>query len=149
VNKFIFVASLFVGAGCCLFVGSIDLYERSHFWIDGQSGVMESSDPIIAHTLKYNPDVSSRTADVAYVTPSGSVPVPHKRLMGNLLKRLNEGQRIPVVFLKSDPQRALFDGEQLENPWGWLVVGVCLSGVAPYALRLLKKEAAARAQSEA
>ena len=38
-----FVASLFVAAGCCLFVGGLNLFEVVAFWSDGQSGFMQSA----------------------------------------------------------------------------------------------------------
>lgn len=138
-----FVASLFVAAACFLFVGGLNLYEVLRFRNDGQSGFMQSEDPAIARAAKTK-QYHAQRVDVLYVTPSGSVSVPRKPLPGDLVRRLSEGQRIPVTFLKSDPLTARFDGNAPDSPWGWLVAGVLLAATSLLALRLYRSERAGR-----
>ena len=136
-----FVASLFVAAGCCLFVGSLNLFEVVRFWRDGQSGFMHSADPALTRAAKTQ-QYHAQYVAVTYVTPSGSVSVPSKPLPGDMVRRLSEGQRIPVTFLKSDPMMARFDGAEPDSPWGWLVAGILLAATSVLALRLHRSERA-------
>lgn len=139
-NKLLFVAWLFVFAGCGLVVGGINFYEVFRFWNDGQSGVMISSDRILERAVKYETYITM-PMDVTYLTPQGSVFVSQKFVPGAIVKRLGEGQQIPVRFLKSEPEHVLYDNSELESPWGWLILGVIMLPVAFYALRLIKQEA--------
>ncbi len=134
-----FVASLFVAAACCLFVGGLNLYQVVRYWNDGDSGLMQSADPALALVAKHKL-YSARYLDVTYVTPSGSVAVPRRPLPGDLVRRLSEGESIPVRFLRSDPLTARFDGDGPDSPWGWLIVGILLAAASLFALRLYRRE---------
>ena len=138
-DRVLFVAALFIGAGCGLLLGGMSLYERFQFWNDGQSGLMESSDPLLLKAYKYQ-QFDSLMAEVTYVTPSQRVTVPGKYLSGDFVKRLGAGEKIPVLFLSSNPQRAEFDHAELTSPWPGLSLGAALTVAAVFALRLLRRE---------
>jgi len=135
----VFVAWLYLMAASGLFVGAIDFYEWYRFWRHGENANMESKDPAIARAARLG-YYDFLWADVTYVTSSGRVDVSRKPLSGDLVKRLAEGRPIPVRFLKNDPYRVLFDGEQPEKPWGWLIAGILALPVALYAHRLLRRQ---------
>ena len=134
-----FVASLFVAAGCCLFVGGLNLYQVIRFWSDGQTGFMQSSDPALAQATRAR-QYHAQYVDVTYVTPSGSVSVQRKPLPGDMVRRLAKGQKIPVTFLKHDPLTAHFDGDEPDSPWWWLAAGILLVATSLLALRLYRIE---------
>ena len=138
-NKIAYVAMLFVGAGACLLIAAIPIYEIYGFWSDGAEGEMVSSDPTIKKAAKYNIK-GPLYANVTYVTASGPIEVANKHIRGGDIKRLSAGGRVPIKFLKSNPHRVLYDGREISVPWAWLVVGAVLLVVALYALQLLKRE---------
>jgi len=137
-----YVATLFVAAICCFLLGGVALSERIQFWSDGQTGVMVGDDSLIQRAAALGQS-GPLLADVKYITSSQEIRVPKKPLPDSFVKRLAAGERIPVAFLQSNPQRANFDNEALANPWGWLALGVGLLALAVYAWRLLRKQVAA------
>ena len=54
--------------------------------------------------------------------------------------RLVNGDKIPVRYLTSDPDRVMYSRDELSNPWGWLLVGVAAMFTAFLSRKLLRKE---------
>jgi len=140
-----FVATLFIGAACCLFSGAMALPDHLAYTRGGVPATMVGDDPRIALEARTGAPGWVR-ARVKYLTADGEVVVPDKGLGADELARLAAGDGIPVVFLRDNPQVAYADGRAPMNPWGWLVVGALLLPTALYARRLLLREAAAKAR---
>lgn len=135
-----FVASLYVGALCCLVGAGIELYSKYQFWSDGESAVVETSDPVVQRYVKYH-QTGLTSLDVTFVTPSGRIDVPDKIFSQDDVQRLATGQPIHIRFLKNNPRRTLPEDSPIPVPWGLLIGGILLSGVAAFAHSLLRKEA--------
>jgi hypothetical protein len=135
-----FIAAMFCLALAGLLVGGMNLYERLEFSYFGRSAHMELADPAKKRALVAN-DQSLQLMDVKYVGPDGTVLVPAKRIWGDAAKRVGSGERVPITYLKHAPQRVLYPYEELDSPWGWLVVGVLSLVAAVYGLRLRRREA--------
>ncbi len=135
-----FVAMLFVAMLCCLLLGGMALYEHIEFAMGGKTGVMVSDDPLVQKAAKAN-QLDAIRVSVKYLTADGETPVPDKTVRGQIIKRLADGQRIPVAFMPGNPYRVRYDNEPLPNPWGWLAGAVVMLATALYAKRLLVREA--------
>lgn len=135
-----FVASLYVGALCCLLGAGIELRSKYEFWSDGESAVVETSDPLLQRYIKYQ-QTGLASLDVTFVTASGRIDVPAKIFGQDDMKRLAAGQPIHIRFLKSNPHRTLPEDSPIPVPWGWLIGGILLSALAAFAHSLLRKEA--------
>jgi hypothetical protein len=141
-KKLMFVAALFTFALCGFVVGGIDLYETYDYWHNGRAAHMQSSDPQVVRAARFN-TFDALIVEVTYVTPDGSsLVVPRKHVAGDTVRRLSQGQKIPVTFLRDEPERAYLDGRTPESPWVWLFAGAAFTVIALFALKLLKAEAA-------
>ena len=140
-GKVRFVAWLYLAALSGFVIGADDAYRWNEFWSAGQYGMMESSDPTIARSLKFSDPTVAIPADVTYITAAGPVLVRGKHLPAEIAKRLNNGEKVPVHFLKHRTTYALFDNEQLRTQWGWFIFGAIALVTAIFAHVLLRKEA--------
>ena len=134
-----FVAWLYVAALSGFVIGADDAYRWYEFWSDGQYGTMESADPMIARSLNYGDPTVAMPADVTYITAAGPVLVRGKYLPAEIAKRLDNGEKVPVYFLKHHTTYALFDNEQLRTQWGWFIFGAIALVTAIFAHVLLRK----------
>ena len=140
-SKVGFVAFFYLAGLGGIVLGSIDAYFHLEFSFAAAEGIMSTSDPNVARVAKNVPG-QSMVAEVIYTTRSGIVRVPNKRLGAADVQRLARGETIPVRFLRRDPDRALFDGN--DPPplhFAWLVGGGIALAVATFAHRLLRREA--------
>ena len=134
-----FIAMLFCMGAAALLVGGMNLYEVAIFRFDGASALMQLAHPEKKVTLTEG-GYDVHFLDVKYVGAAGEVSVPRKQLVGSLARKLVAGEKIPVTYLKSDPSQVMYPGDELPNPWGWLVVGVAAMGTFVYALRLRRRQ---------
>ncbi len=138
-GKYTFIAMLFILSGTGLMMGGMALYENAMFRFKGRDAEMVATDPpkwLIARDGSYQ----FRTVNVKYVGPAGEIAVPAKYVSGDEVRRMAQGERIPVRYIESDPRRARVDGEKGDNPWGWLMLGAAALALALYARRLLYRE---------
>lgn len=147
VGRYSFVAMLFIMAATGLLMGGAALYDDALFRFKGRDAVMVATDPpkwLIAHDGNYQ----TRTVNVKYVPASaahgGEIGVPAKRVSGEEVRRMAQGEQLPVRFIDGDPQHARIDGAQGDNPWGWLALGIIGLFLALYARRLLHRESRRR-----
>ncbi len=78
--------------------------------------------------------------DVKYVGPDGELLVPQKYLYGSYASRIANGEKIPVTYLRGNPQHPLYSSDDLPNPWVPLVVGAVCTAAFFYARKLLLRE---------
>ena len=139
-DKYTFVALLFILSGTGFMMGGMALYDNAMFRFKGHDALMVATDPpkwLIAHDGNYQ----ARTINVKYVTASGEIAVPAKHVSGDEARRLAEGERIPVRYVEGDPQHVRVDGEAGDIPWGWLFAGFAGLALAMYARKLAHREA--------
>ncbi|MFC5742069.1 hypothetical protein [Dyella tabacisoli] len=141
-----FTAFLFCMGLAGLVVGGIDLYETIDFHLNGQSALMELG-PTQKRIVIPSDGYDVHLLDVHYVSAAGDVLVSQKRLAGDIARRLENDEKIPMTYLKRDLQKVYFSGERPESPWAWLVVGVVMMCTFAYALKLRRKEAGRSAVS--
>ena len=127
-------------AAGALFGGSMALYENLIFRFNGRAAVMELADSNKQITLPVG-GYDVHFLNVKYVGPLGEVLVPQKRLQGDVARKIASGEKVPVTYLKNEPQRVMFASDELPNPWWWLSVGLALSATFIYALKLMRSEA--------
>jgi len=134
-----FVASLYVAALCCLVLAGIGSYATFQFWSDGESALVESSDPVVQRYVKHG-QTGLVPVDVTYVTPAGRIDVPAKFFDQKDIQRLADGEPIRIRFLKSEPRRIQFEDSPEPFPWGWLAGALVLMPLAVFAHSLLRKQ---------
>ena len=139
-NKFIFVGFLYLIGVAFTVLGAVDLYDRVK-WSRARSGTMSSTDPAVARMAKFSPG-DGTYADLVYTTAKGTIAVPHSYVSGDVVKRLANGETIPVRFLGDHPKGGRYDGYEPESSLGWFLFGLISLGVAIVAHRMLRKEAA-------
>lgn len=147
-GRYTFVAMLFLMAACGLMMGGMALYENALFRFQGRDADMVATDPpkwLIARDGQYFP----RRVNVKYVGTGKDgthveVPVPGKYVSAEEVRRLAQGERIPVRYLEGAPERARTAGDDGDNPWGWLIAGALSLGLALYARTLLHRESRRR-----
>lgn len=140
-----FVATLFIGAACCLGLGVMGAVESLEWSRGGVHGRMVGDDPRIPIEARARAPGSVRV-NVKYVTDEGEVKAPGTWVSPDVLARLAAGDAVPAYFLRDEPRRVLLDGREPDNPWWFLGIGVVLLPTALYARRLLLRETAARAR---
>ena len=135
------VVMLFAMGVLALLVGGVSLAERVQWWAGGHDAVMVLEDPSLPPRGLVPGGYDIHEVNVKYLGADGSVVhVPQKRMSLAMAQRLVGGARIPVRYLSKDPDRALVDGAQTDNPYGWLVVGLLLTGTGVFAYRLYRRE---------
>jgi hypothetical protein len=139
-GKFTFVAFLYLFAVGGMLEGGRELFSKVWFDLHAEKAIMKSTDPVLARTVKFNPE-GSALADVDYETSHGTVPVHGVYLSAERVHRLVRGEGIPLRYMKSDPHRYLEQGVELPSGIGLLILGFAASGVAVFAHRLLRREA--------
>ncbi len=137
-SKTTFIAFLYVIGVAFTGLGLVDLYYKVRF-MGAQSGVMTTTDPAVARAAKYSPG-DGTYAEVFYTTAKGKVHVPRAFLNADLVKRLADGESIPVKFTGNRPSGGFYDGKEPETNLGWFVIGLIALATAIYAHRLLRKE---------
>jgi len=142
-GRYSFVAMLFIMAATGFLMGGMALYEDALFRFKGRDAMMVATDPpkwLIARDGNYQ----TRTVNVKYVPAAGGagaeIAVPAKQVSGDEVRRMAEGERIPVRYVDGDPGHARIDGATGDNPWGWLTLGIVGLLLALYARRLLHRE---------
>lgn len=138
-GKVTFVAMMYLMGLCGLFIGGTELFQKVQFSLAAEHGVMKGSDSAVLKAAKFAPGDSVR-ADVVYETATGLIAVKGKFLTGKLVQILARGEAVQLRFLKSDPHRVLYEGDELPLGLGWLIVGAVAFGVAVFAHRLLRRE---------
>ncbi len=135
------VVLLFAMGALALFAGLVPLWERIEWSIGGRDAVMVLEEPTIRPRGLVPGGYDVHFVEVKYLLADGSVVhVPQKRLDLATALRLADGARIPVRFLKKNPDRALMNDETLDNPYGWLAVGLALLATGAFANRLYRRE---------
>jgi hypothetical protein len=139
-GKYTFIALLFILSGTGFMMGGMTLYENAMFRFKGRDALMVATDPpkwLIVPDGNYQ----TRTVNVKYVAGITEIPVPAKRVSGDEVRRLAQGERIPVRYIDGDLQHVRIDGEQGDIPWGWLFAGFAGLTLALYARKLAHREA--------
>ena len=139
-GKYTFIAMLFLLSGTGFLMGGMALYENAMFRFKGHDAQMVATDPqkwLVVPDGNYQ----ARTVNVKYIVGSTEIPVPAKSVSGDEVRRLAQGERIPVRYIEGDLQHVRVDGEQGEMPWGWLFAGFAGLALALYARRLAHREA--------
>jgi hypothetical protein len=139
-RKITFIAMLLCMSAACLLIGGIALYENIDYRLHSQRATMELADPskkLIISTGGYDVHL----IDVRYVSPSGSLVFPSKRLSGEIARQLAGGAKIPVTYLTNNPQHADFTEVERPSAWGWFGLGLALLAVFAYAVKLRRREA--------
>jgi hypothetical protein len=139
-NRFVFVAFLYIFAAGGLFLGGSELVSKVWFDLHAEKAIMKSTDPVLARTVKYNPTGGAR-ADVDYETSHGTVPVPGLDLPAARVQKLARGEGIPIRYMTNNPRRYLDEWDEPPSGIGYLILGLVASCVAPFAHRLLRQEA--------
>lgn len=140
IGKYTFIAMLFILSGTGFMMSGMALYENAMFRFKGQDALMVATDPpkwLIAHDGNYQ----TRTVNVKYVTGTTEIPVPAKYLAGDEVRRMAQGERIPIRYVEGELQHVRIDGEEGEVPWGWLFAGIAGLALALYARKLAHREA--------
>ena len=137
----VFVAMLLLTGFGSLCGGIGLLYDRIHWQMNGRSAVMVLADPEHKPRGLVLGGYDVFLIDVKYVGKDGEVTVPQKHMSLDMAKRLSDGEQIPLRYLKSDPQRTMFAGQDTDSPWIWLVLGPTLLAVGLFARKLLSPEA--------
>lgn len=138
-GRYTFVALLFLMGACGLMMGGMALYENAMFGMKGRDAEMVATDPpkwLIVRDGRY----FARRVNVKYVSANGEIAVPDKYVSADEVRRLAQGERVPVRYLEGEPERARTAGDEGDNPWIWLTVGVLSLGLALYARTLLHRE---------
>jgi hypothetical protein len=134
------VVVMFVMGLAALLGGLVPLSERIEWRVGGRDAVMVLEDPSLPPRGLVPGGYDVHFVNVKYLgADGGEVHVPQKRMDLATAQRLVAGARIPVRYMKKNPDRALLDGEQTENPYGWLAVGVLLLATATYGYRLHRR----------
>ena len=129
--------------GMLTFLGSlVPSWDRIHWWHDGRDALMTLEDPTRPGNLTAgNYDV--HFVNVKYEGVDGVVHVPQKGLTLAQARQLAGGGRIPVRYLKSQPDATLIDGQEPENPYGYMALGLALMGAGAFGYRRYRREQAA------
>ena len=109
---------------CALFVGGVDYFEARNFKVNGRESVLELALP--GDGLKYNTDAGYQYLPRSYVPAS-------------VAERVTKGERIEIIYIRDDPRRRIFKGEEVPQGGVYLLVGLSLIGVFAFSLRLPKK----------
>ena len=135
-----FTAMLFCMGLAALFVGGGEIYQDVRWYLGGSDALMELANPEKKIKLQVGGwDV--HCIDVKYVGSSGDIVVPQKCLSGEIARRLVNGDRVPITYLKSDPNQVLFSREELSIPWVWLLTGLAAMLAGFYSKKLLHRDA--------
>lgn len=140
IGKYTFIAMLFLLSGTGFLMGGMALYENAMFRFKGHDAHMVATDPqkwLVVPDGNYQ----ARTVNVKYAAGNTEIPVPAKSVSGDEVRRLAQGERIPVRYVEGDLQHVRVDGEQGDVPWGWLFAGFAGLALALYARRLAHREA--------
>lgn len=143
-GHFVWVAMMWVMAACSLMVGGIDAFDGLR-----TSPVEMVLDPTISDVarkmLKAALDDENRIMSVIIVPVTYTFKDGKKiterdaRLQPDELRSLFSGQTLSV-YRNSGKPHAVYNQDELPNPWGWLILGFMLLGVALLASKLLKQE---------
>jgi hypothetical protein len=136
-----FIAFLFCMGLAGLVSGGISLYEWIDFHYNGRPAMMQLADPGRKVTLPAPGGADLHPMDVKYSGADGDVVVPQKRLSMAMARRLANGEKIPVTYMKHNPNRVYFAGEMPDSPWGWLGLGALTMGFFVWAWKLKRREA--------
>jgi hypothetical protein len=136
-----FIVVLFLAALGALVGGTIDLVEKARYHFEGQPATMRLADPV-RKAIVPSGGYDVHFLDVVYASAAGEVRVPKKRLMGDRARLLAGGAGIPVTYLRSDPERVYYAGEQPPLSWGLLAGGIALAAMGVVALRMHRREQA-------
>jgi len=138
-NPLAFIAVLFCTAVACLFGGAVELYDYVDYRLNARNAVMVLADPAKkVIVVPGGPELNR--IDVKYIGPDGEVFVKGKAMSNDHARMLGAGGRIPVTYMKNNPQRALYAYHEPPKPWGWLAGGVVLSIFFVLSLRLKRRE---------
>ena len=130
--------------GALMFLGSlVPLWDRIRWWHDGRDAVMTLEDPARPGDLTAG-GYDVHFVNVKYDGADGVVHVPLKGLTLAQARQLAGGGRIPVRYLKSHPDITLIGGQEPENPYGYMAVGLALMAAGAFGYRLHRREQAAR-----
>jgi len=142
-NPFAFIVLLFCMGAVMLFSGLVALWEQVDYHVNGQTAVM-----VLAHPERKNfiptDGFNLHSVDVRYLTNDGELEVPGKLVSSPTVKRLVAGERIPITYLKSNPNHVYLQFEEPKNPWGWLTVSLVMFATFAYALKLRRREIISR-----
>ena len=131
-------------AGLVVFLGSlVPLADRIKWWHDGRDAVMTLEDPAFPPRGLVPGGYDVHFVNVKYEGADGVVHVPQKGLSLAQAQQLADGGRLPVRYLKSHPDTALVNGQEIENPYVYMIVGLALMATGAYGYRLYRREQAA------
>ena len=130
--------------GLVVFLGSfVPLAHRIRWWHDGRDAVMTLEDPAFPPRGLVPGGYDIHFVNVKYEGADGVVHVPQKGLTLAQAQQLAAGGRIPVRYLRSNPDTTLINGEELENPYGYMILGLALMATGAFGYRLYRREQAA------
>ena len=89
--------------------------------------------------LPFSVSGGTQLLHVRYLAGTSS-PVVRQRVFDDTASRLENGERIPIVYLTNDPEIIFLPGEQPETPWVWLIVGIAAMATFVFSWKLLRKE---------
>ena len=134
------VVLLYVMASCALFLGLSMGYEQASWHFYGRPAVMVLAEPDKKLDTTTNVTPEGLYVPVKYIEPTGQVRLLSKFVSKDYADRLVKGEQIPIFFQKDNLQYALYSKDELESPWGWLIVGTILLLFALLASKLRRKE---------
>jgi hypothetical protein len=139
-HSFAFIGFLFCVGLAGLFLGGGAAYERADVHFNGRSATMQLADPGKKITLPAPGGIDVVPLDVRYSGPDGEIVVPQKWLSSDVARRLVNGEKIPVTYMKHSPNRIFYAGEKPDSPWGWLALGIAAMATFVYAYLLKRRE---------
>lgn len=138
-SPFAVTVLLFCMAALMLFLGLMALWGQIDYHLNGKAAVMVLANPERKHLISIDGPYL-HPVDVRYVASDGELLMPGEWVDSATAKRLVAGERVPIIYLKSNPKRVYFQFEKPKNPWGWLTVSLALFATFAYALRLRRRE---------
>ena len=139
-RSIVFIAMLFCMGFSGLLVGGMNLFERAEFHFNGKAATMRLADPGRKVTLPAPGGGDIYQLDVKYSGGGGEIVVPQKRFTRERAQKLVNGEGIPITYLSHNPKRVLYPGDELDSPWGWLIVGFAAMATFVHALKLRRRE---------
>ena len=140
-HSFQFIGFLFCAGLAGLFLGGGAAYERADLHFNGRVATMQLADPSKKVTLPAPGGVDIVALDIRYSGPDGDVVVPQKWVSHDVAKKLVNGEKIPVTYLRNNHNRVFYAGERPDSPWGWLALGIFAMATFLYAWRLKRQDA--------
>jgi hypothetical protein len=137
-GKFSFVAFLYLIGFAGVIEAGRTAFEQFEFWHSTIDGTMVQAFRPMPY-LSALPDNALEPVNVKYLTEAGELTVSQKLLDGREIKRLIAGEKIPIRFLKDDPQRAYLDGATPKVD-GVIYVFLGCFALGMYAHYLLRKD---------